>query len=300
MGMDFGEYGRGCCSRMWRVALELRMSLDVKVPAIKLGMALVQRICYNGQKGPTMPCIHKNGGQHRMGSSDYVVYGERGFNARVNLFIIRYLYGKMKKADRFMVPGKGKRKKSIDISEFIGFDDQRLDRVRKGENFRLAPSDTTVIAECFNIDREYFQEKGKLMEVHGIVPEDWKSYFLERNSAKGKGKDGEHVEEPSEWQPGYEKVKRKLDELVSKGYIEGNYSKQAPIYRIHYFFEKGEVYREPSRLDIFLESLERLEISDWKQIADRQDDMKECLELLKKHYEYVSAYVRCRDIEEGE
>ena len=88
----------------------------------------------------------------RMAESKRNILGIKdGFNTRVNLYIIKHLYYRMKKADQFMKTGSGKRKASIDLKEEILISRQRLDRIFNGMNFEMTASETEAITGLFNI-----------------------------------------------------------------------------------------------------------------------------------------------------
>lgn len=91
-----------------------------------------------------------------------------------------------------------------------------------------------------------------------------------------------------------------LKNLVQKDYIANHYDADTAIYHIHYYFEKHATFIAVSNLSIFLNSLERLKISDWKVLNDNPAAMKKYLGLLEKHYEYVNAYMKCREFEESD
>ncbi len=105
---------------------------------------------------------------------------ETGFNVRANLYIIRYLYYHMKKADIFMMEGEGKRRKSVALKEYVPISRTRFRRIFDGENFEIASEDKRKISECFNISTEYFRKEGELIQIHGLTQEDWKCFFFQQ------------------------------------------------------------------------------------------------------------------------
>ena len=72
----------------------------------------------------------------------------------------------------------------------------------------------------------------------------------------------------------------------------------SPLYRVYYYFATGKEYKEVGRLDKFLDAIEILKIDDWKELKSDTEKMRKYLYLMKKHYEYVYAYLKCRELEE--
>lgn len=215
-----------------------------------------------------------------------------GFNTRVNLYIIKHLYYRMKKADQFMKTGSGKRKASIDLKKEILISRQRLDRIFKGENFEMTALETKTIAGLFNISKEHFEKNGELISIHNITREDWECFFAQQygNYTVEKTGRGNNVE-------GMKKVETALEQIIKKDYIECHYDTKMALYRIRYYFKHGVTYKEVSAFSKFLENLQLIKISDWKELEYNPSEMEGYLPLLKKHYEYVNAYLKCRELE---
>lgn len=217
---------------------------------------------------------------------------EDGFNVRVNLYIIRYLYYRMSKADKFMKPGTGKRKASIDIKEEILISRQRFDRIFNGENFEITALEAETITRLFNIDKEYFKKNGEIISIHNITRNDWECFFAQQygeDTVKKTGT-GDNV-------TGMNKVQNALVNITEKDYIEYHYDTKMALYRIRYYFKYGVTYKEVSAFSKFLENLQLIKISDWKELEYNPAEMAKYLPLLKKHYEYVNAYLKCRELE---
>ncbi len=219
---------------------------------------------------------------------------ETGFNVRTNLYIIRYLYYHMKKAGMFMESGSYKRMKTVDLQDFIQISKPRLYRIFNGDRFELTARESANMIEIFNIRAEYFKKNGELIEISGITENDWYCFFGQTYGEKSVKKLGVLPDEMAEKA---EKVQKALNELPKKDYIKNHYDTSHPLFRIHYYFEQGTTFKEFNRLQEFLESLKALKISDWKELADKPEDMKKYLQLLKKHYEYVDAYIKYREFE---
>jgi len=241
--------------------------------------------------------IQTKGARGEMGedkSKSNILNKKNGFHTRVNLYIIRYLYYHMKKADMFTVQGSGKRKTSVDLYNYIRISRQRFDRIFKGENFQMTKKESKDIAELFHISADYFKKESELVLVHGITKEDWECYFHEKY---GENSVEKIQKPPREIKNRAEKVKNAFLEIIKNDYIAKHYDTKTALYHIHYYFKNGVAYKEVSTLSKFLEALELLKISDWKELSDHPTEMKKYLPLLKNHYEYVSSYIKCRELE---
>lgn len=217
-------------------------------------------------------------------SKSNILDAKTGFNTRVNLYIIRYIYYHMKKDDQFMEEGKGIRKKSIPLESLIFFSRQRFARIFAGENYQVTKEESQILANMFNIDTDYFKKDAELIEVHGLGVNDWKTFFRYLNTSQ----------KIEKWDKAMEELKR----LVIEDYIFSHYDTSAPLYRIYYYFKKGVTFKEVTPFHKFLENLELIKISDWKELDNSSDDMTHYLDLLKKHYEYVHSRMRCKELEQ--
>ncbi len=220
---------------------------------------------------------------------------EDGFNTRVNLFIIRYMYYHMKKAEQFMVEGEGKRKRAVDLKTYISISGHRFTRMYRGENFEITADESKTIANCFNISADYFKKEGELIPVYGVTRDDWKCYFYKHYGEKVSV---QLVKTSNDKDEGEKKIVNCLREITKKNYIVSHYDTDAPLYRIYYFFENGIAFKGTSVLNKLLEDLKLLKISNWKEFADDPKTLKEYLVLLEKHYKYLKAYLECRELEQ--
>ena len=230
---------------------------------------------------------------------------ENGFNTRVNLFIIRYLYYHMKKHSKFLKKGKGTRQASVDLNVYVGISRPRFTRIFSGENFEMAETQSRDISKLFNISADYFKKNGKLIEIHGIDRDDWKCYFNSefRGSVIMDELDEQTTpkEEIEKWKKEKMaralKVDEKLQELVETNFVANHYDAKTALYRIHYFFKNGVAFTEVSTLNKFLKYLQLLKISDWKALKSNPEEMKKYLDMLEKHYEYINAYLKFIELE---
>lgn len=217
---------------------------------------------------------------------------KNGFNTRVNLFIIKYLYYNMKKADEFMYSNGGRRKASVNLNETLEMSLNRLNNIFNGLNYSMDKGLSEHIAGLFNISTDYFKKDSELIQIQGLTKDDWVCYFYNRKQtsvAKG---------QISDLKERVEKVNECLKNIKKDGYIAQNYATSSPLYRIYYFFSTGKQYKEVTRLDKFLDAIKILKIDDWGEIKSDMQKMKKYQDLMKKHYEYVCAYIQCRELEE--
>lgn len=211
-----------------------------------------------------------------------------GFGARVNLYIIRYLYYHMKKADKFTEQGKGARKKSIPLENLVSISRQRFDRIFHGSNYQITKNEIQNLANMFNISSEYFQANAELINIYSLSLDDWQ-VFCGVNEKFFTVNQKEKIRN---------KVSKELKRLVEKDHILKTYDTSTAIYRIYYYFENGTTFREATPFHKFLENMELIKISDWKEIDNDSDTMSHYLTLLEKHYDYLRSRIRCKELEQ--
>lgn len=221
---------------------------------------------------------------------------ETGFNTRVNLYIIKYLYRKLKKPDGFLEDIKTSTKKHLDISSIINITKPRLNRIINGENYCMPANESEYIAEIFNISKDYFKKNSLLISIHGITPIDWKCYFHQEK--------GDNIRtlnlSDAEIKDNHTKVDKALKDIIEPSYIPKHYDKEEELYHIYYYFTKGVAYKSDTPINQFLESLTTLKISDWKELTGSPEQLKEYQLLLKKHFEYISACLKIYELQKNE
>lgn len=215
---------------------------------------------------------------------------ETGFNIVVNLYIIKYLYDNLKLDKLFYCDNGRKENFHIFISEI---NRQRFYRMQQAENFELTKEERERIEVKFNIYEEYFAKNGKIIEIEGLDKADWKMFFHQCNP--------DFIIEDYVTQKqvveAYKKVDKLLKQLVSKDYIPKTYPVDTVIYKIYYYFHYHVTFKEKSRLTHFMESIDKLRISDWKEIENDPVQLEHYKNLLHKHYEYIWAFSKCKELE---
>lgn len=216
-----------------------------------------------------------------------------GFSTRVNLFIIRHIYRYIKKAEYFILRNESKRPVTMDIKDITGFTRKRLNDIYNGQRYDMYRRESEHLAELFNINENYFRQNGWMIDIHGLTQEDWKCYFYENHHKS--------VEKPkltdSERKNKSDAVKNALDDLVKDGHIPDNYDKTTAVYHIYYYFSRHETYRPVTELEEFLNRLDKLKISDWKEIIRDPGRLEKYHRLLQMHTEYTGAYLKIHNIE---
>lgn len=214
-----------------------------------------------------------------------------GFGVRINFYIIRYLYRHVKLHDSFR---DIETNRAINFyTEIINISRQRFARLQNGENFELKKEEMDYITKKFNIDGEYSQKNAKIIEIYSLDEDDWKCYFKEKLQCSDIKV---HYSSP-ERQRRSNKVEEQLKKLVKKDYIVKNYTSDTCIYRLYYYFQYGVPFFEKSRLTNFIEALEKLKISDWKELDNDPERFQYCCDLIRKQYEYTWAFAKCRELE---
>lgn len=206
---------------------------------------------------------------------------DTGFNVMVNLYVIRYLFSHMEKAECFM-DKNGKRKKSKDVYDILGITRQRMHRILHGEGFEMSKDNREKLKNLFDIEDEYFNKNGKMVEVHLITEEDWKflfavKYKVDLNVFGSSRQKAEHIE----------KIEKALERLLKKNVVENEYATDTAIYKIWYLWKNGVKHKEESNVDTFIRALDKLQIRDWIAIEDDLEKMEWCRGELLKHANYL-------------
>lgn len=216
---------------------------------------------------------------------------ETGFAVRVNFYIIKYLYKHLKLHDSFC--DEETKRATPFYGNIITLNRQRFSRMLHGINFELSSKDVEHVIKEFNIPKEYFQKNGEIIEIYSLDKDDWKCYFIVELQCIEIEVHYSKIEK----QRRSDKVKKQLKALTDKGHIIKNYNTDTCIYRILYYFQQGITFYEKSRLTYFVEALEKLKISDWKELDKDPERFQYCCNLLKKHYEYTWALAKCKELE---
>lgn len=223
-------------------------------------------------------------------SRRYILDKNTGLNVRINIYIIRYLFSHMEKAERFM-DRKGERRKSIDFYNHIGISRQRMYRMLNGTNFEVSATDREELSRRFNISKDYFEKNGKVIEIHKIKTESWRIYLNERyefaeNSKLPHSKIKEAVNE----------VENGLKNMLKNNEIENQYDTTSALYRVYYYWKTGNTYINESKLRKFTKALNELKKEDWDEIENDLQQMERYRNLLLGHADYLRVIVEYKKI----
>lgn len=209
-----------------------------------------------------------------------------GLPIMINLYVIKYIYYHIAKADRFIEKKEtGKKPKAYEIYQNqIPMSRQRFDRINKGMTFEITSGEADIITERFGIDMKYFRKENPIaFSIDGIVQSDWKCFYNERYEC--------NYELPGTFKKTYvkeraDKVEHRLKELISRDW-ESKLEKTDPLYAICFYFHYGKRYDAPSSIDMLRQSLKAVEYKEWEK--ERGSTLGDDLALLEKHCDYIRA-----------
>ena len=223
--------------------------------------------------------------KENVGKSTKHIYDYRtGLAIMVNLYIIKYIYYHIEKADVFMErKGAGRRGKAYPIyKEWIPISRQRFDRINKGLHFEFSVKEETTITKEFGIDKEYFKwDTPKMFKIEGISLDDWKYFYNEKYGVKfeGLGQTEKNINHIS-------KVEESLKKIIATDWKNQTF-KNDPIYNICYYFHNGYRCDRPPRVDVLKDVLKEMAFEEWDGL-DIQT-RKSIESLLKSHWRYIGA-----------
>lgn len=225
---------------------------------------------------------------------------EQGFPIRVNLYIIKYIYYHIRKAEIFMDVGSGRKPKSFPIYQYvIPISRQRFDRINRGERFQLTAAEANDITEKFGIEFKYFRREAPvLFEISGISETDWKCYYNIEFGCQfpltGKLTDNKVTER-------HKKVTDKLAGLCyenpqnpqQKALSEMEPDDSDPLFKVYYYFAHGERYEKEGSVEKAMKALEKVEYADWGKASMEQ--LEKYGSLMKSHSDLIQAMLLIRD-----
>ncbi|MCM1101156.1 MAG: hypothetical protein NC398_07200 [Acetatifactor muris] len=226
--------------------------------------------------------------------------GNTGFPIIINLYVIKYLYYHIKKADCFMDEDYGRKAKAYPIYGTRGFpvSRQRFDRIKKGHTFEFTRGEADSVTETYGIDNIYFRKTEPVpFEIKGISDAEWKCFYnIKYEGHYGLPDDIKKLETVR--QPEAIKKKSKKVEDALKGLAEGweKLEHDNPVYAVCYYFHYGERFDKPDIIKNLKDILSVIAYREW----DKEDigSLKEILSLMKGHYQYVSSLVTLNTLQE--
>lgn len=213
---------------------------------------------------------------------------ETGLSIMINLYVIKYIYYHIDKAECFIEERTaGRKPKAYPIyGNEIPMSRQRFDRINKGMSFEITANEANNIIERFGIDIRYFRKDSPdCFEIEGLGLLDWKCFYRHQYKVP--------YVLPESYEERTVLIKNKADsletvlkELVAKGW-ETRIEKDSPLYAICYYFANGSRYDKPNNIEQFRQALSMIEYQDWDKV-DYKVLIKD-YEVLRKHYNYVSS-----------
>lgn len=220
-----------------------------------------------------------------------------GFTTRVNLYIIQYLCKvekqKIKPREKKLKLIKNSKEVTEAMADITQISYERLNRILRGEGYSLSKDISEHIANLFGISTDYFKKDADLVNIHDINKEDWECYFYEEY----KGSVHNLKLLPSEIKKKWQKVIDTLNNFTNSSYIPEHYNIETALYHIFYYFRYGTACRSDSKLNNFLKDIKELEVSEWKELRDQPELLEEYKKYLKKHLDYISAYMTILEYE---
>lgn len=221
-----------------------------------------------------------------------------GLPIRINLYVIKYIYYHIKKADRFLVDPKarGKAKAYPIYTNWLPMSRQRVDRINHGDPFELSNREAMDICERFGLNDKYFKgDNAAVFEIEGIETDtDWKCFYL--------NKYGVDYTMPNEAENDKDcETRRKNVENVLKTLISSDWEKQLnqddPVYKVCYYFHYGKRSDEPDNKKLLEKVLRNIEFREWE--SEPIKSLKEYHKLLKGHYDYISSLIMIENLRNG-
>lgn len=220
---------------------------------------------------------------------------ETGLPIMINLYVIKFIYYHIKKADCFIEERKtGKKPKSYEIyGNYIPMSRQRFDRINKGVAFEVSANEANDLIERYGFDERYFRKDNpEYFEIKGLTLTDWKCFYNHRYSGG--------YELPPLCQGNEELIKIKADRIeevlreVISDFWKSELKQDTPVFAICYYFATGTRYGEERAVDKFRKIMREVRYSDWNNVE--LDLLNADFKLLKKHLNYISSVITIRTV----
>lgn len=220
---------------------------------------------------------------------------ETGLPIMINLYVIKYIYYHIKKADCFIEERKtGKKPKSYEIyGNYIPMSRQRFDRINKGNIFEVTANESRDLLNRFGLEEKYFRkESPDYFEIEGLTLSDWKCFYNDRYDVgyeltTAYKKDEEIIKNKAG------KIEKVLREVISD-FWKSELKQDNPVFAICYYFATGTRYGEERAVDKFRKIMREVRYSDWNNVE--LDLLNADFKLLKKHLNYISSVITIRTV----
>lgn len=209
-----------------------------------------------------------------------------GLPIMINLYVIKYLYYHIDKADQFYEKKvKGKKPKSFEVyKNEIPVSRQRFDRINKGMSFEFASGEADFVTVKFGIDMKYFRRENPIaFEIEGISQIDWKCFYNDRYNCG--------YELPSGFKKDYvssraDKVEEKL-KSIALGNWKNQLEQTDPLYAICYYFQYGKRFDALGNIGVLRKALQVIDYTEWE--SQSAEVLQEDYLLLQKHCDYINS-----------
>lgn len=220
---------------------------------------------------------------------------ETGLPIMINLYVIKFIYYHIKKADCFIEERKtGKKPKSYEIyGNYIPMSRQRFDRINKGNIFEVTANESRDLLNRFGLEEKYFRkESPDYFEIEGLTLSDWKCFYNDRYDVG--------YELPTAYKKDEEIIKNKAGKIekvlreVISDFWKSELKQDNPVFAICYYFATGTRYGEERAVDKFRKIMREVRYSDWNNVE--LDLLSDDFKLLKKHLNYISSVITIRTV----
>lgn len=208
-----------------------------------------------------------------------------GLPIMINLYIIRYIYAHIRKAECFIMEREqGKKPKSYPVYQtYLQMPRQRFDRMCKGENFQYTDNEAELVTSRLGLDMKYFKSGNPIpFDIDGINSDDWKCFFNNKYSVQY---DYTYDMKKEDIKARADKIEDGLEKLAQGGWERLN--EDDPVYAVCYFFHHGKRFDIPDSIKVITRALSDTDYREWD--SQSMDVLKEAGALLKKHYSYVNS-----------
>lgn len=210
---------------------------------------------------------------------------DTGLPIMINLYVMRYIYNHIKKAECFFEEHqKGRKPKAYPVyGDYLQMSRQRFERMCKGYNFQYTANEAKEVTRLFGLDIRYFRRENPIaFEIDGIKYDDWKCLFNKKYSVQY---DYTYDKKEEDIRTRADKIENRLKELAKGGWERLN--KNHPVYAVCYYFHNGKRFDAPDNIKVITHALDSMDYKEWD--SQSMEVLKEASTLLKKHYSYVNS-----------
>ena len=218
----------------------------------------------------------------------------RNIYLKINAYVIRAMYkelGYKRLHKQFVMKKNGTKTAYVPISEVLGVDGQRFDRIitTKGNN-KITIKEAEKIASTFNVDKGYFLNDLEYQLNGNIDIEAWAKYFEEKYIKL------QHAFRPK-CSKRFDVIEKEIDQYIKQSIDRcenGNTKDLEILYRIYYYFTTGTTYVDDaeSRVKKNISEIKEITAIEWKGMSDAT--IEETIEELKSIHEKLTAYQICK------